>query len=313
LTVVYPKYPSVDERRYVEPLAGYLRIPLHVYEQETNALDDLDRWVRLTDTPYRAAALAHYAEDFGRARALGFRTVLTGEHAEFVYALQWFLLDHYLTHGRFRAARRELSARRANGRSWFSLARLVARSLAPDAVMAARNSVGRRKLSTIPTWVDRRKVAEGGSVPVWERWRRLQLTGFIGPGVSLEAVEVCEAASGVRSRKPWTDVDLWEFFLSLPAEQKFPDLRSKGLVRRLLRGRVPNEVLDRHDKTVFDEAALAEVDYPALRRYLVTPSHRLAGVDYEQLAERLDAQDLGTIDFGWARNLANVHAFLAQW
>lgn len=313
VTIVYPKYPSVDERRYVEPLAEHLGIPLHTYEQEANASADLARWVELADTPFQAASLAQYAEDYRRIRDLGFRTVLTGEHAEFVFGMQWFLLDHYLTHRRFGAARRELSARRAKGHSWVSLARLVARSLAPDPVMNLRNAIGTPKRSTIPAWVDRRRVAETGSVPVRERWRRLQLSGFVGPGLSLEADEVCQAVCGVRARKPWTDIDLWELFLSLPAEQKFPDLRPKGLVRDLLRGRVPDEILDRRDKTVFDEAALAEVDYVTLRRYLLAPNHRLVGVDYDRLAERLNAEQLGTVDYAWARNLANVHAFLSLW
>ena len=35
---------------------------------------------------------------------------------------------------------------------------------------------------------------------------------------------------GVDVRRPFVDVDLWEFFLSLRAEVKFPDTRSKTLV-----------------------------------------------------------------------------------
>jgi asparagine synthase (glutamine-hydrolysing) len=312
-TVVYPRYPSVDERQYVEPLARDLGMPLHLHEQKVNALADLDRWARLADTPFRGAAIAQYAEDYERARNRGFRTVLTGEHAEFVFGLQWFLMDHYLTHGRFRSAWRELSARRAKGYSLVDLARFVARALAPDSVMSARNAIRKPRLSTIPAWVDKRKVAQGGSVPVRERWRRLQLSGFIGPGISLEVDETCQAVSGVRARRPWTDIDLWEFFLSLPAEQKFPDLRAKGLVRDLLVGRVPNYILDRRDKTVFDEAALAQIDYAVLHRYLVAPRHRIAGVDYELLAERIRAEKLDRIDYAWAGNLASAHAFLAQW
>jgi asparagine synthase (glutamine-hydrolysing) len=313
MTVVYPKYPSVDERRYVEPVAAALGMPVHFYEQEANALADLDRWVALADTPYPAASLAHYAEDYGRARNLGFRRVLTGEHAEYVVAMQWLLLDHYLTHGRWQAARRELRTRRARGWSWFSLTRLVMRSLAPDPVMRLRHSFGARRASTVPAWIDRRRVARNKSASVRGRWSRIQLTGFIGPGIALEAEEVCQAVSGVDARRPWTDIDLWEFFLSLPAEQKFPDLRPKGLVRDLLRGRVPDEILDRTDKTVFDAAGLAEVDYATLRRYLRTPTHRLRGVDYDRLATVLDGERVSVVELGWLRNLATAHAFLAQW
>jgi asparagine synthase (glutamine-hydrolysing) len=311
LSVVYPRFPSVDERRYVELLADYFRIPLHTYEQNTNALADLSRWVKLADTPFPAASLAHYEEDYTLARSLGFRTVLSGEHAEFVFAMQWYVMDHYLTHGRFRAARRDLSERRANGRSWPSLARLVARSLAPDRVLAFRER--ERRLANVPQWVDHRKATDVASVKVKDRWRNLQLSGFSGPGLSLEAEEICQAVCGVRARRPWTDVDLWEFFLSLPAEQKFPDLRAKGLVRNLLRGRVPDEILDRRDKTVFDAAMLADIDYETLRRLLVAPTYRIEGVNYKLLGERLNAEDLGIIDYVWARNLASAHAFLSQW
>ena len=314
LSVVYPRYPSVDESHYVAVLAEHFQIPLHTYEQTANALADLPRWVALADTPYPGAALAQYEEDYQHARALGARTLLTGEHAEFVFAMQWFTLDHYLTHRRFNAARRHLAERRARGQSPISLMRLVARTLAPDRVMAIRNALGRRSAQTIvPAWVDRRKATDAEPVPVRHRWRQSQLVGFIGPGVSLEAEEVCQAVSGVRSRKPWTDVDLWEFFLSLRAEQKFPDLQAKGLVRDLLRGRVPDLILDRNDKTVFDEAVLAEIDYATLRGLLVAPSHRIGGVDYARLTQLLESESLDRLDYRWARNLATAHAFLSQW
>jgi len=313
MSVIYPRYPSVDESRYVTLLAERFGMPLHTYEQSANPLADMARWGALADTPFPGAALAQYEEDFLRARALGFRTILTGEHAEFVFAFQWHTLDHFLTHGRLGAARRELAARRARGQSWMSLARLVGRSVAHDRVMRARNAIGRGRPATVPTWIDLRRAIDEEPMAAGQRWRRSQLVGFIGPGVALEAEEVCQAVVGVSSRRPWTDIDLWELFLSLPAEQKFPDLRPKGLVRDLLRGRVPDEVLDRTDKTVFDEAMLAEIDYPTLRRFLSRPDERLPGVDYARLDTLLQSEQLGPLDYQWARNLAGVHAFLSQW
>jgi asparagine synthase (glutamine-hydrolysing) len=313
ISVVYPKYPSVDESRYVKLLSEHFQIPLHTYEQTANSLAGLARWTALADTPFPGASLAQYEEDYRRALALGFRTLLTGEHAEFVFAFEWNRLDHYLTHGRFRAARSELSRRRSRGQSWLSILRLVGRSVAPDRILAARNSFGRRWPPTLPRWIDKRKALEEEPVPVRERWRRSQLAGFIGPGIALEAEEVCQAVVGVRSRRPWTDIDLWELFLGLPAEQKFPDSRPKGLVRDLLRGRVPDEILDRQDKTVFDEAALAEIDYAVLRRFLVAPNHHVNGVNYSLLGELLQTEKLTRLDYVWARELAGIHAFLSQW
>ena len=313
LSAVYPRYPSVDERPYIELLATHYAIPLHTFEQQANALDDLDHWAALADGPFSAAALAHYAEDYNLARELGFRTILTGEHAEFVCALNWYLIDHLATHGQLGGLAHHLRARHARGAPWRWLAVDVARGVAPARLLAQRERRSRRGL---PDWIDGAKASEGAArriAPARERWRQLQLSAFRGPGISAEAESVCQAACGVRVRRPWTDVDLFEFFLGLPAAQKFPDSQGKALVRRLLRGRVPDVILDRQDKTVFDEALMAQIDYATLRRFLVDPPHRLAGVDYAALAERLRGEQLTLVEFNWARHLACVHAFLSQW
>jgi hypothetical protein len=129
----------------------------------------------------------------------------------------------------------------------------------------------------------------------------------------MEADDIVQEVCGVRTRRPWADVDLWEFFLRLPAEVKFPDTQSKGLVRRLLRGRVPDAILDRRDKTVFDESIVARIDYPTLRRWLIDPKDRLNGVRYDVLRRRLEQEDLSVGEFVRAKDLAGVHAFLSQW
>jgi asparagine synthase (glutamine-hydrolysing) len=313
LSAVYPRFPSVDERPYIELVASHLEIPLHTFEQQANALDDIAHWVALADGPYPAASLAHYAEDYRLARELGFRNILTGEHAEFVFALNWYLIDHYLTHGRLGDLRRHLTARHARGAPWRWLAFDVARSLAPRRLLAARE---RRTRLGLPDWLDGVKASEGAAERIGsirQRWPRLQLSAFDGPGVSVEAEAICQAACGVRVRRPWTDVDLFELFLSLPAGQKFPDTGSKSLVRRFLRGRIPDAILDRQDKTVFDEALLSQIDYATLRRFLVDPPHRLAGVDYDALGDKINREHLERQDYHYARQLAGVHAFLAQW
>jgi hypothetical protein len=110
------------------------------------------------------------------------------------------------------------------------------------------------------------------------------------------------------------DVDLFEFFLSLPAEVKFPDRGNKTLVRGLLRGRVPDEILNRRDKTVFDEALLERIEWATMRAVLVSPSYRVAGIDYELLASRLQQERFDSVqEYAWARNLTATHMFLSQW
>ena len=145
------------------------------------------------------------------------------------------------------------------------------------------------------------------------RWRRQQLAAFIGPGITLEAYQTYQEAAGVRVRNPWGDIDLWEFFLSITAEQKFPGAESKPLVRRFMRGRLPDGILGRRDKTVLDEFVIAGFDYPSLRRWLVDPEYRMPGVDYEALRRHLDREDLTTFGYLWAKDLAGIHAFLSRW
>ena len=50
-----------------------------------------------------------------------------------------------------------------------------------------------------------------------------------------------------------------------------------------------------------------------VRRFLVDPPHRLAGVDYDALGDKINREDLERQDYHYARQLAGVHAFLAQW
>jgi asparagine synthase (glutamine-hydrolysing) len=313
VTAVYPRHQSVDEREYVEPLAAGFGIPLHTYEPAANALGDLARWVELADGPYPAASLAQYAESYAVSRDLGFRRILTGEHAEVVMAMNWYLLEHLLAHGRPRSVVRQLRARRRRGDSIRSLALELGQSAVPARLLAARE---RRNGVGVPAWIDVRRASDaaaGRIVGVRQRWRQLQLSAFLGPGLSAEATAVCQAVHGVHARRPWADVDVFELFLGLRAEQKFPWAGAKSLVRRLLRGRVPDVILDRRDKTVFDEAALAAIDYATLERYLVRPAHRLPGVDYPALEDLLRRREITMLDYKWATKLANVHAFLAQW
>jgi hypothetical protein len=134
-----------------------------------------------------------------------------------------------------------------------------------------------------------------------------------GCPITMEGVEICTALAGVTVHRPFGDIDVWEFFLSLPAELKFPDLKSKTLMRRLLRGRLPDAILDRRDKTVFDDHIMSRIDYAALGRFISKPRFHVDGVDYGVLAARIERRDFKLVDFLWVNDLFRIHAFLSQW
>ena len=81
----------------------------------------------------------------------------------------------------------------------------------------------------------------------------------------------------------------------------------------MLRGRLPDPILDRRNKTLFDDHAMAQVDYPTLKRLLTEPRHRIPGVNYERLTQRIHQGNFTRFDWFWAKDLAWIHAFLNAW
>jgi asparagine synthase (glutamine-hydrolysing) len=318
LSAVYPHMPSCDETPYIEIVARDLDLDLHTFERERPTMDGLQEWVRLFDGPAPQWTVSQGEEFHREARALGFRTIMTGEVAEFVIDARHHVVDHLLLHGRLRAAVTYLESERATGVPSKRLVKEVVGALAPP-VLLARYLDRRHPVDTYrPAWLNPLDAEERPQYRSYlmrprDRWRQQQLTGFNGPGLSMEADSVAQDVNGVRTRRPWADVDLWEFFLSMRAEVKHPRAETKGVVRRLLRGRVPDAILDRTDKTHFNEYIMTGIDYPALRKWLTEPTYRVRGVNYDLLAERLNREDLRLYDYIWARDLAAVHAFLALW
>lgn len=316
LTALYPEQPAVDERTWVELAARRAEVPLHTFVHTAGQLDRLAELTRLYDGPTPAWLANEADEQYRRAGALGFGTMLTGEVAELVVDISFDLLPHYLLRGHAGALVRLLRAQRRRGASGISLARGIVDSLVPAPVQRARRRRRARfRGLAIPTWLDWRRVERAPaslSVPARERWRYHQLAAFRGPGLTLEADQIRQDVNGVQVRMPFADVDLWEFFLSLPAEQKFPDDRTKTLLRTLARGKVPDVILDRRRQSAFNDSFLAGLDYAELGRWLADPTWRMPGVDYRVLAERLEAGRFDLAEYVWARDLAVAHAFVAS-
>ena len=314
LATVYPNQPSVDESGFIQLVAERFQMPLHMYERDAKPLAAGVEWLRYLDGPIPYLLLSDAEDHYRRAKELGYRNMLTGEVAELVMDMRHHLLGHLLLNGRLRAARGRLAEERARGRSFKSLGREIGSSVAPSWVEAQyRRRKGAHWVQDYPAWIDHQRVRNGMArsvAPARRRWRSEQTVSWTGPGLTIEAEEVCQSVMQIRTRRPWADIDLWEFFLSLPAEQKFPDRIRKGLTKRLLRGQVPDEILDQRGKTVFDESLMARIEYPELRKWLLAPDQRFSGFDYEGLRADLEAEQLDLVGYLWAKDLAIAHAFV---
>jgi asparagine synthase (glutamine-hydrolysing) len=316
LSAVYPDFPASDESPYIEEVAEYLGLPLHTYEPAPQRLDRLQEWVRLFDGPWSVWSPAGAEEQFAIAQGLGFRTILTGEMAEQVMAMKIALVPYLISKGRASAALRYLRLSRAKGVGWRGIGRQMGATFVPR--WAVASYLRSRPLIAIPEWLDADRASRGRmrhALPGRRYWPTAQLAAFgQGSSLALEASSIIQARDGIRIRQPWADVDLWEFFVSLPAEQKFPEPQVKALARKLLRGKVPDSIVDRKDKPVLNEWFEAtSLDYANLRRWLREPKHRIFGVDYDRLAAQLDREDMQLAHYIWAKDLAAIQAFVSLW
>ena len=319
LAVVFPDLPEVDERPYIELVAARFGLDLHTYSTNSRALDDVEAWARRLGTPVPTLSLPEVWEAYQAARQLGYRNVLTGEFAELTYGKFPHQLAHLLLRGRFQALYGVMKAEHAIGRPWRALIRNALTAFVPGRAinwwLALR---GRNAMHLVPPWIERSRYnplmsRDDFMVPARERWRALQLYGTAGSTLTMEADATTAAMAGVTIRRPLADVDLWEFFLSLRAEVKFPVLQWKALARDALRGVIPDEIIDRKKKTYFDSHVMRQLDYTALERLLTKPRHRLNGVNYERLNERIARREMTFPEWIRARELARIHAFLSAW
>jgi asparagine synthase (glutamine-hydrolysing) len=320
VSAVFPHLAAVDERPYIELVAERLGLELHTYVPQARSLDDLTFWVDLLDAPVDTLSMPEVAELYRAVRETGARNTMSGELVEYATTARYFTIPHLLLHGRLRPAASMLRDEHRRGRAWWRLARQLLLETAPPSVASRVGRRLRREWTRLPPWID--AVEAGGawrrpelSMPARQRWERMQLGPFgSGPGSpNFEANEICAAYFGIQSRYPLADVDLWEFFLSLPAEIKYPNRVVKGLLRDVMTGRLPDEIVWRRDKTAFDDHLLATAEYPELRRWIIgTDGYRMDGIDYTMLRDRLEREELDVLELRRARDLARIHAFVSR-
>jgi asparagine synthase (glutamine-hydrolysing) len=319
LSSVFPDLPNVDERPYIEAVTAHLGMTLHTNTLKARGLDDVEQWCEWFDAPVPTINTPQILEYNTEAKRLGYTNILTGELAEPVVDLRGDLATHLLLHARFSALARLLRTERQQGRGLRSLAALVTEGFVPARVANWYTSARRLDApERIPHWLDRNRAnrlryRRPLSVPAHRRWLDLQTGPLQGCPITMEAAQLASDLAGVSVARPFVDIDLWEFFLRLPAEIKQPDLKTKTLLKRMLRGRVPDVILDRRRKTVFNDHEMTQIDYALIRRYLGNPTYRMPGVDYAALALRLERQDFTLWDWVWARDLVRISAFMNQW
>lgn len=314
-TAVYPHHATVDESRYTEEVASFLGLELKSFTPAAGSLDDIERWVELADGPWDSLPMSTALEGYKLAASMGASQVLTGTLAEYAFTINRFILGHLLVRGRWKGLSDLLRVRRNAGRSLLSLTKQLVYEVTPAPLGKAYARLVRNRSTFNPPWVDT-TVAGGAryvtaiSDPVLRRWTIPTIQATRGTTSTQEAIDICASTAGVVVRTPLADRDLWEFFLSLPVEAKFPDLTPKSILRKAMRGKLPDSILDRRDKTVFDEHVLETVPWPRIAALIDDSDYRMPGVDYAMLQDRIANRRAAATEVVWAQDLATVHAFI---
>ena len=229
-----------------------------------------------------------------------------------MFALNWYMIDHLASHGRVPRPAPPPRGAPYEGRS-VALAGVRRRPRRRSGHAARRARAAHPRIGT--AGLDRRRQGERGAggrhgIPApalaARAARGLLRAGRLGRGRG----RLRGVVNGVRVRRPWIDIDLWELFLGLRAEQKFPE-RDKGLVRR------PSRTDPGRGARPDGQDALHRGPSSARRlRAAATVAGRL-GVRLEgsttACSKSCSDRNDWTARLRLGPQLATAHAFLAQW
>jgi asparagine synthase (glutamine-hydrolysing) len=265
------------ERPLIESIQAKYGFPAQFFRPQ----GEFFGWLRLAPEGFQPSPLARTSESdllFQAAARAGVRVLLTGDVADACVRGSWWVFDSLLRQGRLRDFGRYLRRfRRTFPNSSISgvATQMCLLPLLPASVQghAARRTIrryfDRGPESRLPEWMPPALGAE-----VTRRYRDLALEEvgqkrFASPAREqeyrqLSPPEVPRRAVGwpVELRRPYADRRLQEFLLAVPPEQKFephPEsdelyAASKQIVRRSLRGILPDVIRERTAPTHFASA-----------------------------------------------------------
>jgi asparagine synthase (glutamine-hydrolysing) len=260
--------PAISEAAWQTRAASAASATLHaVHVSAADIARDLDRTVDAQGEPFGSPAIYAQYRVFAAARAAGITVILGGQGSDELFAgydpnvparaatllmqLRWLTALRFAATGASRShlARRDVLRRAAV----LAMPRRLEHLL--------RSATGRVALNGVPAWLDRSWFADQG-VAAERPWRpghgdaMRQLLAHSLYHAHLQALMRYEDRSAMalsmESRVPLLTPRLARFALSLPESHLLAaDGEGKAVLRRAMRGIVPDSILDRRDKVGF--------------------------------------------------------------
>jgi asparagine synthase (glutamine-hydrolysing) len=255
--------PAVNEERWVQLVARETGVVAHTVETSPQELlADLDRLIEIQAEPFGGTSIYAQYRVFRLAREAGIKVMLDGQGADELFAGYRYYLPYriagLLARGRLLTTFRLLGALSSlpEASPGGMLARAVGHAL-PETTQGPARRLTRHRL--VPAWLDPRWLgAHGISVGDPGRTSRASLREYrldtvrTGLRELLRYEDRNSMAASIESRVPFLTPAIAEFAASMPDDYLIaPDGTGKLVLRRSLRGLVPDPILDRRDKIGF--------------------------------------------------------------
>jgi asparagine synthase (glutamine-hydrolysing) len=283
--------PALSEERWMQIVADETGVLAHTVEPSPQDLvTDLDRLIEVQAEPFAGTSIYAQYRVFRLAQECGIKVMLDGQGADELFAgYRNYLPDRIaglLSSGRLLSTARLLRALSGlpGASPGGALARALGHSLPRALEAPARRLAGHR---LVPSWLDGDWLGAHG-VTLADPGRsgsgnlreyRLE-TIRTGLRELLRYEDRNSMAASIESRVPFLTPALAQFALGMPDDYLIaPDGTGKLVLRRSLRGLVPDAILDRRDKIGFatPEATWLRTIAPLLEEVLASDAAHQAG------------------------------------
>jgi|tagenome__1003787_1003787.scaffolds.fasta_scaffold20989997_5 asparagine synthase (glutamine-hydrolysing) len=284
--------PALNEERWMKLVGRETgAVPHTVATSPQELLVDLDRLIEVQAEPFGGTSIYAQYRVFRLAREAGIKVMLDGQGADELFAgYRYYLPDRIaglLLRGRLVATARLLAA--ISTLPGTSAGGMLARALGhalPEAAQEPARRLTRHRL--VPEWLDAQwlhghdlRVVDPGRTSQGNlREYRLD-TVRTGLRELLRYEDRNSMASSIESRVPFLTPALAEFAAGLPDNYLIgPDGTGKLVLRRSLRGLVPDPILERRDKIGFatPEGSWLRTLTPWVEEVLASDSGRANGL-----------------------------------
>lgn len=282
----------LSEERWVDLAGRHVGATLHrVCPTAAEMVADLPELIRIQDEPFGSTSIYAQYRVFRLAREVGIKVMLDGQGADELfggYKLHVAArLASLVRSGRLVEAAHfvRYAARYPVAGRWLEQVAYALAMLLPEGVQAPFVRLWGRE--SVPEWLDMAWFTDRGVAPRLHLWHaqdsrvlREMLERSFGETILpmlLRYEDRNSMAHSIESRVPFLTPEMAAFTFSLPERYIIgPDGTTKSVLRRALRGLVPDAILDRKDKIGFvtpEKAWLAQLR-PWVERVLEDPAAR---------------------------------------